>query len=115
MRLGERSAFFIPGNMHSLDSQNFCRSPVMKDLCFCPQIFKEELRKKRQCLCGKNIFFQVGLFIIFDQEGNKHLALKLKNAFFNILSANYNKYSVGMKHELQLSCKYVSNQLLVAE
>ena len=30
-------------------------------------------------------------------------------------SANFNKYSVGMKQELQLSRKYVSNQLLIAD
>jgi hypothetical protein len=39
----------------------------------------------------------VGLFIIFDQDGEKHMALKLKNAFFNTQSANFSKYSVGMK------------------
>ena len=116
MRLGEKSAFFIKSD----HSQNFCQSPVMKDLCYCPKVFEEQFRKKKTCLCGKDVFFQVGLFVIIDEE-SQQLALRLQDSF-NTNQFNGKKRGVVHKHpiwnavrpELQISQKYVSNQLGIA-
>jgi hypothetical protein len=110
MQLGEKSAFFIPSDQ----SVNFCQSPVMKDLCFCPKVFDDPLRKKKTCVCGKNIFLMIGLFVIIDEE-NQSLALRLQDTF-NPMSINGKKrakYSL-VRPDLQISQKYVSNQIEIA-